>query len=312
MKMYKVNNQDYYILFGKAELRTLYLLDKALDMGIEFENNTPIRFMGNDIEEVDINKDDLFSYLYLEQGQLKEEIIYNDQEKEYLHSVRENNKPYSVVRRAKDIDYLLEDDYLNEKIVEKVKNNWNRIIENMDDKTIIKYFNEDKFKNEISNSMCISDELIKTDLDFDINKLETIIQDFDFNKEDDKLKALELLDIEIKENLDNFRMDIDIKELVKSNPDFFNLDNLIRGEEEVILEVFVELELEKDGHTVKLEVEKSEDITQAIIEELSKEAIVEADEPSTDNKEFTEEYKQRKKENDMNYRRSVENNFMEL
>ena len=168
----------------------------------------------------------------------------------------------------------------------------------------MKYFNSDKFQKEALNSIPV-DNFVKSDPLFDVNKLNRIIEDFDFNKEEDKSKALELLDKEIKENLNNINVDINIKEIIKSNPDFFDLDKLIKGEEQIILKAFKEVELQKEGHIIKLESIKEQDITDKIIEELTKQTTI--NDPVADNKQFTEEeIKRRNIENTISYEKEEE------
>ncbi len=304
--MYKIGNSNNYVSFNKNDLRRIYLLHQLennndVELG---ESGKPIRFKNVNLQEVKINEEDLFSYLYLEQQDLEEEIFYNNNDEEYLHSIRVNKSPYSVIRRVRDFNYFIEDEYLKEKIEEKVKENWNLIIEDLDNTTIIKYFNSDKFQEQIIDSIPV-DRFVKSDPLFDVDKLNTIIKDFDFSKEEDKLKAIELLDKEIKENLSNINVDLNIKEIIKSNPDFFDLDRLVKGEEKIILRVFQEVELEKDGHKIKLEATKKEDITKEIIEELTREILIE--DPVVDNKQFTEEeIKRRNSENTVNYEKEEE------
>ncbi|MDU5082844.1 hypothetical protein [uncultured Tissierella sp.] len=301
MEMYKIGDSDNYVSFNKNDLRRIYLLQQLENNnGVELdENEKPIRFKNNILQKVKINEEDLFSYLYLEQQDLEEEILYDNLKEEYLHSVRVNKSPYSVIRRVKDFDYFIEDEYLKEKIEEKVKENWKVVIEKLDDTIVMKYFNSDKFKKETLNSISV-DNFVKSDPLFDVNKLDTIIKDFDFSKEEDKLKVVELLDKEIKENLNNVNVDINIKEIIKSNPDFFDLDRLIKAEEKIILKVFQEIELEKDGHTIKVEATKEQDITDKIIEELTKQTTIE--DPYVDNKLLTEEeIRKRSSEGSINY-----------
>ncbi|WFA09581.1 hypothetical protein [Tissierella sp. Yu-01] len=315
MKMYKVENTNNYISFNKNDLRRVYLLQEIeSDIYIELDKTgKPRKYKNFNLEEVEIKEEDLFSYLYLKHQDLEEEIFYNNNNEEYLHSIRIERKPYSVIRRAKDIDTLLEDEYLKEKIEDKIKENWNFIIEELDNKTIMKYFNSDKFQKEASNSISV-DKFVKYDPLFNVNKLNTIIKDFDFSKEEDKSKAIEALDGEIKENLNNFKVDIDIKGIIKSNPDFFNLDKLIKGEEQVILKVFKEVELQKQGHTISLQAIKEQDITKEVIEELTKAIIV--DDPVSENKQLTEEEirkRNREKDIDIEKEEFVEkNNFSEI
>ncbi len=293
MNIYKVGNTNNYVSINKNDLRRIYLLHQLesnndVELG---ENGKPIKFKNQSLQEFKIKEEDLYIFLDLYYENLDEKILYNNRDGEYLHSVRVDKSPYSVIRRARDIDQILEDEYLRDKIHQKVKVNWNVVIENVDDKTIMKYFNSDKFQKEAYNCLLV-DEFVKSDPLFNTEKLKSIINNFDFNKEEDRLKAVELLDKEIKENLDNGKVDINIKELIKSNPNYFDLDKLIKGEEKIILNVFQEIELEKDGHIIKLEASKEEDITDKIIEELSKKQFF--DDPSVENKQLTEEEIQRR------------------
>ena len=306
MKLYKVGNTNNYISFNKNDLRRVYLLQQIEnDNYIELdETGKPRKFKNLNLQETEIKEEKLFSYLYLEQQDLEEEIFYNSNNEEYLHSIRVNKSPYSVIRRVRDFDYFIEDEYLKEKIEEKVKENWSVVVEKTDNTTIMKYFNSDKFQKEALNSIPV-DNFVKSDPLFDVNKLNRIIEDFDFNKEEDKSKALELLDKEIKENLNNINVDINIKEIIKSNPDFFDLDKLIKGEEQIILKAFKEVEIQKEGHTIKLEAIKEQDITDKIIEELTKQTTI--SDPVADNKQFTEEeIKRRNIENTINYEKEEE------
>lgn len=292
MKFYKTDDLDFdYIAIDKKTIKKLYYLQPHNGIDVSFDDKKNLKkFMDYELEEDDFEK---FKILEIKSKTTNEEVYYNKDKKEYLHSASTKESPFSLVKRERYIDFIMEDDLLKEEMENKVKDNWNRITENLDEKTLLKYFNTEKFQKEAYNSIPV-DEFVKADLLIDLNKLQSTIKNYDFSKETDRLKAIEELDKQIKENLNNVEININFKELVRANPDFYDLDKLIKGEEAIILKTFQEVQFEKDGHTVKIQAVREQDITKEIIEERirQKEERLKKikDDPDVGNAQFTEEY----------------------
>lgn len=311
MKYYKIigldPNIDFdYIMINESEERRLYLLQQC-----EISNDTftfdkggkPKQFNEFELKDEEIYDEDLFNILNSKYKDLDEEVNYNKSLNKYLYSVKSDDLAFSVMRKEDEINFILEDEYLKEVLHNKVKDNWSRVVENLGDETVLKYFNSSSFKREFNNSI-VADDLVKYDPLVNTERLKTIIQDFDFNKEEDKLKAIEALDQQIKEDLNNTTIDINIKKLVKENPNFFDLDKLIKGEEKAILAIFQEVELEKDNQLIKIEVDHQQDITKEIIEEMIRQAEEKRykdrpDDPDFGNGQFTEEEINRRSETEI-------------